>query len=465
MAFEDLPLSNYPTHYDDEVLISPPSPAYLPYPTDVTNIVDFIVKMRNSIIAIERELGTNPSGNQTTVARRLDLLEAVHNELIGIGRTIHRIQIADKYSLNSIYSTDLCVGQVGLNLYEESGLSNEDLLSLTYVEVFFKVHVYVERNAILTLKLYNVTSDDVAPILITEMTFNDTGTYYGGDFTRSEQLNLVSQIPLDDCVLEVRAFQEVNGDPDPEKKSIVWDASLIVQTTKTQDGYGITSRYVEPTADDLIVWKFDDEASSFVDTFINDGYAGTDGDLIASGTAHSPGACGIFEDAAFLSGDAMLSRTNGISPATISISMWINPTVPFTPSTDIALQKLDSVGNQVFITKVDPSGSICFDYLGTDGNTYSFNTPIFSFPYVNANWIFVGFVYDGYNVYTSVNGNYELAGVLVPGIKYEGPFDDGEGKWSLITSDLLIDDVRIAQVARNESWFKTVYKLGVGQYP
>ena len=134
--FQNLPLADYPDRYDDEEVVNPPTPAYLPYPGDIEAIVDYIVKMRNSIIAIEHELGLNPSGNQATVSQRLDLLEASQEPFRGLGQAVHRVQIADKYSINSIFTNYLCVGQIGFNLYDESGLS--DTSGRTSIEVYFK---------------------------------------------------------------------------------------------------------------------------------------------------------------------------------------------------------------------------------------------------------------------------------------------------------------------------------------
>ncbi len=462
MSFEDLPLANYPNQYDDEEV--PPASAYLPYPGDVEPLVDYIVKMRNSIIAIERELGVNPSGNQTTVAQRLDLMESQFGDFYGVGQYVHRIQIADKYSVNTIYGSDMVVGQVNTNIYQESGLS--DGTGTTSVEVSFKAQAYVERDSILTLKLYNVTGG--FPSLITQVTFNGTAPYYGGYFTRDVPLTIVTQIPIGEATIELRVAQtDIGIIPDPQKKSIIWDASLLVRSTnRTTDGYAMTVRYVEPTSDDLIVWKFDEPSTTIITYFTNYGTTGLDGYLSLPGgigVTHEPGYSGMFDNAVLLSGDDMVTSACA-SPAAITISMWINPTAPIIPNTTIALSKEDITNNTVWSMKFDLNSAISFEFLGTDGFTYSFSCPPFQFN-STASWIFVGFVHDGTNVYTCVNGNYELVGAGIPGIKYAGPLSAGEGSWKMETSSLLVDDVRIAQIARDEGWFKLVYKLATYQYP
>jgi hypothetical protein len=134
------------------------------------------------------------------------------------------------------------------------------------------------------------------------------------------------------------------------------------------------------------------------------------------------------------------------------------------PDSYFGITKLDDGYNTIFSTKFDSNNFIVFEFLGTDNNLYSFTTPVFSYN-STSDWIFVGFVHDGYNVYTSANGNYELVGSSIPEINYEGLFSDGEGKWGLINSDVIVDDIRIAEVIRSEDWFRTVYKLGINRYP
>ncbi len=461
--FQNLPLANYPGRYDDEEVTNPPLPAYLPYPGDIESIVDYIVKMRNSIIAIENELGLNPAGNQTTVSQRLDLLEASQDPFRGVGQAVHRVQIADKYSVNSIFTNYLCVGQIGFNLYDESGLS--DTSGKTSIEVYFKVHVYVEKDTILTLSLFDISTGPGT--LMKTLTFNTFGASTGGHFTTSVQLTPVTQVPLGESTLELRALQtSAIISPELERKSIIWDASLIVKSSNMTDGYALTGRYVEPDSDDLIVWKFDEETASPFDTFINSGSLGTDGDLVTPFPliSHVPGYNGIFENAALLSGNDMPTRAICASPPIISVSMWLNPTIPIVPNTIIALSKLDVDLNPVFTMKFDANNAVAFEYLGTDNLTHSFTCPLFYFN-STASWIFVGFVYDGYNVYTSANGSYELAGPAVAGIKYDGPLSAGDGYWTMLTSNVLVDDVRISQAARSALWFKTTYKLAINQYP
>jgi len=466
MSFENLPQPNYPAHYDNEDVNNTPSTTYLPYPTDQQSIIDYIVKMRNSIIALETSLGIKPFGTQSTVSKRLDLLETTQSQITGLGKSVHRIQIADKYSINSIYSNQISVGQIGLNLFEECAMSNAN----SGIEVFFKTHVYVEKNVILTLGLYKIT--DGVSTLITSFTFNNITPYNGGYFTKDIQLNLVSQLPITNTILELRALQtQAVLSSDIENKSIIWDASLIVQIFNNNDGSISNSngRYVNTTSDDLIVWKFDDANSSSFYKYHNSGILGVAGDLSLPiidsnpfGIAHCPEFTGIFNNAAMLSGNTMYTQDICAQPDIITISLWINLLAPITPNSCIALQKLDADSNVVFTIKTNADNAICFEYLGVDGITYTYSTPIL-FNSTNS-WVFIGFVFDGTNVYTSINGNYSLMNPKGSGINYYGPLSSGNGKWAIINSNVLVDDLRIAQVARNKDWFQSIYKLGINQY-
>lgn len=65
-------MPKYPQQYDDTSDATPP---FLPATGDDTVVQEYVDRMKQSIIAIERELGINPSGTQATVAERLDLID------------------------------------------------------------------------------------------------------------------------------------------------------------------------------------------------------------------------------------------------------------------------------------------------------------------------------------------------------------------------------------------------------
>lgn len=218
----------YPLQYDD---VKDSTPEYLPVPGATTAIYDFVNRTRNSIIAVEHELGIKPSGAQATVSQRLDLIEA-GNDGYGTQQSIHRVQIADKYSINEVYNRYLVVGQIGLNALYETGLSLSIIVSIS---IMYKIHVYVQENTILTTRLYDITNGGLGKLL-KENVFNDTGGNIGGHFTEESMLTIQSDIPLSERVYELRAIQTEVGPVDPDKKSIIWDASLIVKST-IRDGY------------------------------------------------------------------------------------------------------------------------------------------------------------------------------------------------------------------------------------
>ena len=223
----------YPKQYDDTQNGTPP---YLPNISGTTNAIEYVQRIRNALITVERELGINPSGAQTTVSARLDLLENGGGDT-GTGQSIHRSQIADKYSLNDIYNRQLVVGQISLNGLDETNLSNS---AQTEVTITLMVHVYVQANTVLTTGLYDITTG--VATLIKQFTFNNGSSYVGGHFTQSANLNIVSDIPLSDRVYEFRVLQVATATATTEEKSIVWDASLLIKSTNDgyTDGYGTT---------------------------------------------------------------------------------------------------------------------------------------------------------------------------------------------------------------------------------
>jgi len=220
----------YPQNYDDEQTTTP---SFLPSVSGTADVADYVNRIKKSVIVVERELGINPSGAQATVSERLDLIEGGDASVSNHGESIHRVQIADKYSLNDVYDNYLVVGQVALNGLQETNLGNS---STSEVTVVLKEHVYVQSNTILTTKLYDITAGTAK--LIKEFTFNDV-SYVGGYFTQEVQLNIVSDIPLSDRVYELRALQTTVGVTTEEEKSIIWDVSLILKSTNTpvDDGY------------------------------------------------------------------------------------------------------------------------------------------------------------------------------------------------------------------------------------
>ena len=75
----------YPKQYDD---IQDTTPPYLPTISGNTSIQDYISRLKASLIAVERELGINPSGAQTTVSARLDLIEGKNCSCDGVDEYI-----------------------------------------------------------------------------------------------------------------------------------------------------------------------------------------------------------------------------------------------------------------------------------------------------------------------------------------------------------------------------------------
>jgi hypothetical protein len=221
----------YPKNYDDEETTTPP---FLPNVSGTTDIAEYVSRLKKSIIVVERELGIGPSGAQATVSERLDLIETGEGNVTNHGESIHRVQIADKYSLNDVYDNYLVVGQVALNGLQETNLENS---STSEVTVIFKTHVYVQTNTILTTKLYDITTGTAK--LLKEFVFNDGYSYVGGHFTKEALLNIVTDIPLSDRIYELRSLQTIVGTTTEEEKSVIWDSSLILKSTNTpvDDGY------------------------------------------------------------------------------------------------------------------------------------------------------------------------------------------------------------------------------------
>jgi len=446
----------YPKNYDDELTTTPP---FLPGISESADIADYVTRLKQSIIVVERELGINPSGAQATVSERLDLIESGSGEAQSYGESIHRVQIADKYSLNDIYNRFLVVGQISLNGLEETNLSTSPT---SEVEVTLKVHVYVQKNTILTTRLYDITNGYAT--LIKQFTFNNDTGYVGGHFTKEVQLNIVTDIPLSSRIYEFRIYQEATGAVTSNEKSIVWDASLLLKSTNTpsSDGY-TTARYTPITTDDLIVWKFDENNISGFTTFVNDGYAGSDGNLYNAINPHTPGYAGIYSNGAYLDGYDMETVGAVVEPTIMTVSSWLCP-IDAVTAEDIGIQKLDANGNYVFKMLIDASNYFAFEYYGTDGMYHTYTTNF----RVDASlaWIFVGFVISLPSVSICINGNFVTLNTgATSGIDFDGPLATGPGNWTVINSNYIIDDTRIAQTARSATWFMDTYKLGINRYP
>lgn len=245
---------------------------------------------------------------------------------------------------------------------------------------------------------------------------------------------------------------------------------------------------VTPDNNDIVVWNFDDAAAPFINSS-------------TSGSAPSHAT----SDLATLSGNVMLQQPSPFAPyGTNSSVLFVgnnsssprnfisgaNTIVPQSPvsfSCWIYIRTYDSTGfTQHFFSKQHTTGtwSGVFAQVGLQNRRYTSQATAFDLFLASATgtsiildagnniplnmWCHVGLVYDGINKYGYLNGNLvgQTAGTGSIDYGNNGPWFFGaipsgggnpeEGQYSIC-------DFRIANVARPQSYFQNIYRLGMLQ--
>jgi hypothetical protein len=234
---------------------------------------------------------------------------------------------------------------------------------------------------------------------------------------------------------------------------------------------------IPPDTSDLAVWTFQETAAPFANT----GTGGTDSINVISGSTN-PQAQGIVLPYSLMSGlqACQLSTTTTSSgtdtviqpPFPITVSFWFKLT---TYNTSGSAQHLVMKSYNPYSTWTTPFTSIEMT-LTSSGSFINVATSIAvsgGGGGISANviaglgeWIFIGYIYDGANeiMYSqgSKVGTFARTGAIDygghgPWIFGQNPASTGEGNYVGY-----IQDVRVANVARPASWFRTVYRAGVG---
>jgi len=104
MAWNNSP-PNYPNGLDNQELSG--NPAYLHIPSDQANFVDYIARLRNSIIAIESELGVKPAGVYGSVSDRLDQIVAGSSNEDGYSDSLFVVDVTQTAN----FSGSIAVGE------------------------------------------------------------------------------------------------------------------------------------------------------------------------------------------------------------------------------------------------------------------------------------------------------------------------------------------------------------------
>lgn len=232
---------------------------------------------------------------------------------------------------------------------------------------------------------------------------------------------------------------------------------------------------VPPDANDLGVWTFQESTAPFA----NSGSAGADSISLISGTTN-PQASGLVLPFSILSGQqaAQLSTTTS-NTATDSV---IEPNGAITISLWCKMLAYNASGSaQHFITKLyrpystwtSPFVSAEITLASNSSSTYSLVISINGVGGITTTnsltlgeWSHIGFSWDGTTLKQYING------LAVASAAHSGTIDWGtHGPWVFGQNPAntpegnfvgYMQDVRIANIARSASWFRTVYRAGVG---
>ena len=238
---------------------------------------------------------------------------------------------------------------------------------------------------------------------------------------------------------------------------------------------GALGTRIPTDSSDVAVWTFQESAAPFA----NSGSGGADSIQLISGTTN-PQANGLVLPYSIQSGiqAAQLSTTT-TNVATDSV---IEPNGAITISLWCKMLGFNATGSaQHFIAKLyrpystwtSPFVAAEITLASNSGSTYSLVTSINGVGGITTTnvltlgeWNHLGFSWDGVTVKQYVNGALTASAAHGGSIDWgtHGPWIFGQNPAATAESNFvgLMQDVRIANVARSASWFRMVYRAGVG---
>lgn len=244
-----------------------------------------------------------------------------------------------------------------------------------------------------------------------------------------------------------------------------------VLTYSAVDGYWVPrqvtqSRYTPIDSNTIINWKFDETSGPYV----NSGVGSTLSLTNFIGTSYS--VTGIFNKALgctntiISTGNTSVNEPNGTS---VTVSAWVKARA--FPAYGVVINKAyrnDNTWNSPYVSlyiSLTASGDGSWAPAIAVGGSYVQPTQTGVFRIPLHQWTLLAFTYDGTNLRSYING--ALSGTTsFPGqIDYgtHGPWDVGGVSNATIGQywDGHIDDIRVENVVRSQSYLEAMYKTGL----